>query len=159
MQPLRNYFSLLFLLVFRLHWMYEMQATVTNMHSVCLADTWLNSTSLCGVRSVQPLPNHFGLLLCSWFPGHLHNLFVCATCEWLLVFHCSCYWLLCYFCAQLYKLDDDSYVYELKIMYIVMPQNSNPISLPYLCFFIALSCSNVYSIYCCLYLTCTHVIL
>jgi len=45
--------------------MHEMQTIVTNVYgvcqSVCLSVTRLNSASLCGNHSVQPLTNHFGL--------------------------------------------------------------------------------------------------
>jgi len=51
----------------RLHRTYEMHTIVTDLRhvcqSVCLSVTRLNSASLCGGHSVQPLPNYFGLLL------------------------------------------------------------------------------------------------
>jgi len=47
----------------------EMQTIVTDVHGVCVCHA-ANSASLCGDHSVQPLPNHFGLLYCMSL-GHM----------------------------------------------------------------------------------------
>jgi len=49
------------LALFRLHQMHEMQTIVTDVWYLFV--TWLNSTSLCGGHSVQPMPNHSGLFV------------------------------------------------------------------------------------------------
>jgi len=46
-------------ILFRLHLMHEMQTIVTDVCNVSQSVTRLNSASLCGGHSVQPLPNHF----------------------------------------------------------------------------------------------------
>jgi len=61
--------------------MHDMQTIVTDVRgaclSVCLSVTRLISALLCGRHSVQPLPNHFGLLLSKQLEivsGEFHSL-------------------------------------------------------------------------------------
>jgi len=62
-----EYITYLFKLLFRLHRMHEMQTIVIDVCcvslSVCPSRGSVNSASLCGGHTVQPLPNYFGLLL------------------------------------------------------------------------------------------------
>jgi len=64
--------------------MHQMHTTVTDGCSVCLSDclsvTWaLNTASLHESRSVQPLPNHFGLLFYMLTNTYRKNLIIIRT--------------------------------------------------------------------------------
>jgi len=71
---------------FRLHRMHKMQTVVIDVRGVCLFVTRLNSASLCGGHSMQPLQNHFGFLYIVSCPGWLSCLWRTLIFTWALVF-------------------------------------------------------------------------